>query len=95
MESVKRVAPYVEETGQKQPPFALGGRERGDDFQPPGSLCRLAKPSQVVGQSGVPEMASLAGKLPPPVARHRCEPARERRSGGGHIRGESRGKRED
>jgi hypothetical protein len=53
------LGPHVEETGQKQPPFALGGRERGGDFQLPGSLCRPAKPSQVVGQSGVPEMGPL------------------------------------
>jgi hypothetical protein len=62
VESVKLssgLGPHVEETGRNQPPFALGRRERGGDFQLPGSLCRPAKPSQVVGQSGLPEMGPL------------------------------------
>ena len=53
------LGPHVEETGQKQTSFALGGRQRGGGFQLSGSLCRPAKPSEIVGQSGVPEMGKF------------------------------------
>jgi len=51
--------PYVEETGQEQPPFSLGGRQRGGGLKLPGGLDGPAKPSKVVGQCGVPEMGAL------------------------------------
>jgi hypothetical protein len=56
------LGPHVEEAGQKQQPFALGGRERGGDFQLPGNLCRPARPSQVCRpeRRAIPTIASSA-----------------------------------